>query len=332
MFQVGEFFSGIGAMHLALQEAKINGKVSIAFDINQVANATYSHNFDGLKPTTKLVEHLSKEFFERLALDAWLLSPPCQPFTRGGLQRDHLDPRSVGLLHLINVLRDIKVPPTFVFLENVLNFEVSECRRLLLDALVQRGFVFEEYLVSPMDPYIGIPNDRLRYYLIARRHCCQVVQRESKIIRSFSEIYPSGPFKEIRPISAYLLHSQDDTLNVPVKYITEYKNYRHDIVHPLDTKSTTFTKAYGSEYIIGTGSFLQTGNLELTDYPKDDPETLLSLNLRFFGPKEIASLHAFPDRFEFAPGTSRIQQYRLLGNSMNVQVVTVLLSRLFNEL
>lgn len=259
------------------------------------------------------------------------MSPPCQPFTRGGNQRDHEDERSAGLLYLIRVLKEMKNPPEYLFLENVLNFEKSECRRLLVEALTLRGYLFEEYLVSPMD--LNIPNDRLRYYLIARK-CASSTSRD--IITSFTEVY--GNIDHLRTekntISDYLQpeNDSDPTLQIPSRYLTDYKNYRHDIVHPSDTRSTTFTKAYGSDYIIGTGSFLQTKWLELREYAKDDPEVLMTLGLRWFAPEEVMALQGFPTNFKFAPGTSRIQQYRLLGNSMNVTVVGVLLKRLVLEL
>ena len=126
---------------------------------------------------------------------------------------------------------------------------------------------------------------------------------------------------------------------VPSRYLTDYKNYRHgirrvafcvDIVKPCDFSCTTFTKAYASKYIIGTGSFLQTAAFDL-EYAKDDPEALLKVGLRFFTPTEIALLHGFPvgNGFEFPEGLALIQQYRLLGNSLNIKVVALILRRLF---
>lgn len=113
-----------------------------------------------------------------------------------------------------------------------------------------------------------------------------------------------------------------------------------DIANPNETRSTTFTKAYGSRYIIGTGSFLQTKRLDLQFEP-DDQATLLTLGLRYFTPMEIALLHAFPvidptktlrvkHGFEFLPEITTAQQYRLLGNSLNVRVVALLLKYSFN--
>lgn len=82
-----------------------------------------------------------------------------------GKKKDVDDPRSASLLHLIHLLGIMSSPPKLLFLENVKNFEVSEARQRLLAILVRRKYTFEEFLVSPTS--IGIPNTRLRYYLLA---------------------------------------------------------------------------------------------------------------------------------------------------------------------
>lgn len=75
-------------------------------------------------------------------------------------------------------------------------------------------------------------------------------------------------------------------------------------------------------------------------FEPDDQATLLTLGLRFFTPTEIALLHALPViddartssdlpyKFCFPPQVTIPQQYRLLGNSLNVRVVSRILSYL----
>ncbi|KAJ3029625.1 UNVERIFIED_CONTAM: tRNA (cytosine-5-)-methyltransferase [Siphonaria sp. JEL0065] len=166
-----EFFCGIGGLHYGLQYSQSDSpittiKVPAAFDINHVTNAIYTHNFK-TQPLQTAIEKLSKKDLDKYQATTWLLSPPCQPFTRGGKKLDHKDARSKGLLHLINLLPTLDFPPTYILLENVLNFEVSRSRDLLVSMLVKEGYVFEEWLLSPLQ--FGIPNDRKRYYLTARR-------------------------------------------------------------------------------------------------------------------------------------------------------------------
>ncbi len=284
------------------------------------------------------MEHCDLKYYEKMATEAWLMSPPCQPFTRGGLKQDDKDNRSTGFLYLLNILEQMRNPPKYLFLENVLNFEVSKCHERMIAVLTKLGYEIEEYLVEPTDPWIGIPNARLRYYLSA-------VRKESPkpytghIYRSFVEVH--GPAPEtirMKTIGEYLLPEGDDpSFLVPQKYLTDYKNYRHDITKPSYTRSTTFTKSYGSKYIIGTGSFLQTKRLEL-EYANDDPEALVTVGLRFFTPLEIAKIHGLPIEesegrrvFKFPEEVTRANQYRLLGNSLNIKVVSFIFRRLFSN-
>lgn len=199
-----------------------------AYDNNRIANQVYQHNF-GLAPTSVNLEHLPTVHFSKLAADCWLLSPPCQPYTRGGKMLDDQDLRSTGLLHLIRVLDEMENPPCRIFLENVLNFEASQCRSRLVQVLARRGYAVEEYLISPNDSWVCIPNDRLRYYLAAVR-----VQEEpcplknNHIIKSLSEVLGDAGARQMQKISAFLrAEGSDPCFRVPEKYIRDYKNYRH---------------------------------------------------------------------------------------------------------
>lgn len=157
------------------------------------------------------------------------------------------------------------------------------------------------------------------------------------IYRSFENYFKETsqevcPLKESPPISDFIREPSSSTnYAVPLKYLTDYIDYRHDIVKPSSRRSTTFTKAYGSKHIIGTGSFLQTLHLDL-EYSPDDRVVLPTLGLRFFTPTEIALLHDFPiesEEFSFPASVNDSQKYRLLGNSMNIRVVAMMFKILF---
>ena len=324
-----------------MKESGVEADVTAAFDINSVANECYEHNFPHLKVTRVNIEHLPVEYFDKLSVDGWLMSPPCQPYTRGGKLLDAEDPRARGFLYLTSVLGQMTKPPSYVFIENVLNFEVSQCHKAFMQVLSLRGYQVHEFLVCPSDPFVGIPNDRLRYYLIAYK--AEEAKVSGHIFKSFAEFFNTCPrikedlrveTRELSNIGNYLRGSENDNAKyaVPMKYLTDYINYRHDIVNAESTRSTTFTKAYGSKHIIGTGSFLQTKRLDQV-YEPDDREVLPTLGLRFFSPFEIGLLHAFPmedGQFKFPAKINDAQRYRLLGNSLNVRVVALLFRILFN--
>ncbi|XP_051061810.1 tRNA (cytosine(38)-C(5))-methyltransferase isoform X2 [Phodopus roborovskii] len=140
--RVLELYSGIGGMHHALRESCVPAHVVAAIDVNTVANEVYKHNFPHTHLLAKTIEGISLEEFDKLSFNMILMSPPCQPFTR------------------------LQKLPKYILLENVKGFEVSSTRELLIQTIEACGFQHQEFLLSPSS--LGIPNSRLRYFLIAK--------------------------------------------------------------------------------------------------------------------------------------------------------------------
>lgn len=247
------------------------------------------------------------------------------------------------------------------------------------------GFQYQEFLLSPSS--LGIPNSRLRYFLIAKLQseplCFQapgqilmefpnsgtvqpqeyavveegklrVRTREPDVCLDSSSTQCSGQdsilFKHETAAVMDRKRQQDSDLSVqmlkgfledgdtaqyllPAKSLLRYALLL-DIVKPTSRRSMCFTKGYGS-YIEGTGSVLQTAEdvqieniyKSLPDLPPEEKIAKLSmLKLRYFTPKEIANLLGFPPEFGFPEKTTVKQRYRLLGNSLNVHVVSKLLT------
>lgn len=112
-----------------------------------------------------------------------------------------------------------------------------------------------------------------------------------------------------------------------------------DICHPEERRSTCFTKAY-THYANGTGSVLSNISKKSIENifekcevlsPEDKLEHLQRIKLRYFTPREVARIMCFPDNFSFPREMTRKQCYRLLGNSINVKVVSHLICILINE-
>ncbi|KAJ1845154.1 hypothetical protein LPJ73_004949, partial [Coemansia sp. RSA 2703] len=157
----------------------------MSFDMNENANSVYEHNF-GMRPNNKAIDYLETNDIDRHKADCWLLSPPCQPYTRGGKYLDDEDPRARGLIHLLKLMPKLKHVPSYVLLENVMNFENSVSRRLLVETLGSLGFEIHECLLSPVQ--FGIPNNRLRYFLVATRRE-QYVQASADERKKYTDEY-----------------------------------------------------------------------------------------------------------------------------------------------
>eukprot|EP00923_Selenidium_pygospionis_P027265 GHVN01048988.1.p1 GENE.GHVN01048988.1~~GHVN01048988.1.p1 ORF type:complete len:101 (+),score=6.47 GHVN01048988.1:30-332(+) len=74
-----EFFSGLGGMRLAAAKVPRLARI-FSYDINLLANETYHANF-GDHPSKRSIENLSLKEVDGVA-NLWLMSPPCQPYTR----------------------------------------------------------------------------------------------------------------------------------------------------------------------------------------------------------------------------------------------------------
>nr|ALB00266.1 tRNA (cytosine(38)-C(5))-methyltransferase [Brachionus koreanus] len=164
--RVLELYSGIGGMHCAFNLSAIPGEIIAAVDINHHANMVYKHNFKNTKILQKTIEGMKLEEYDSLDFDCILMSPPCQPFTRQGKQSGSSDNRAQSFLALIDIIPKLKKKPKFILMENVKGFDKDEARNIFIRMLKKENYSYQEFLLSPIQ--FGIPNSRLRYFLIAR--------------------------------------------------------------------------------------------------------------------------------------------------------------------
>ena len=89
---------------------------------------------------------------------------------------------------------------------------------------------------------------------------------------------------------------------------------------------------YFDRYCEGTGSVLQGAGdqADLDEAFKKFAQTgdvaeLSRLRLRYFTPKEISSMLGFPPDFSFPNDVTLKQKFKVLGNSLNVIVVSLLI-------
>jgi tRNA (cytosine38-C5)-methyltransferase len=129
------------------------------------------------------------------------------------------------------------------------------------------------------------------------------------------------------------LPAQREMLAIPDAIAKRNAAWCFDICTPESTHSACFTSSYG-RYVRGTGSILYTGSdaavsqrlqprslAQDREFDADWAKELdVSKDLRYFSGPEIAKLFGFPATFEFPPSCSLKQQWKLIGNSINVRV------------
>ncbi|RUS16658.1 hypothetical protein BC937DRAFT_90955 [Endogone sp. FLAS-F59071] len=255
-----EFYSGIGGMHYAALLANWDAQVLKAFDINTTANEIYAYNFGKRTVTQRNIEALSLDFYDKLEANIWTMSPPCQPYTRTGLKNGSKDVRAKSFLYLMDMLPKMKHPPSYILVENVKGFEDSDTRNLLVEALITSNYTFQEFLLTPLQ--LGIPNSRLRYYLLAkRRPLCFAIAPTTTLLGyvPFSErlnrefVDKRGQLVKdetemeglvVEDLRGYLENGEEVNVEeflVPENILIKYGR-AFDIVKPSSKRSCCFTK------------------------------------------------------------------------------------------
>ena len=293
-FRVLELYCGIGGCSAALPRGV---EVVAAIDINTTALEVYRWNFQ--HPTLPLnLDFVSPRDLDRQAADLWWLSPPCQPFTVRGLQRDTEDRRTLSFLRLIDCLSECL--PTFLALENVPGFRGSGTHTRLRSVLDELGYEVQEIVLCPTE--LGIPNRRERLFLVAG-------------------LAPLRPLRRPRPapspLEAFLDRQPPAALWIDRDLLNRYREAL-SIVNPRQPTAVAscFTSAYGRSPV-RSGSYLDTMS-----------------GARRFSPEEILRLLGFPPDFTLPPDLTMRKAWSLVGNSLSVPAVRHVLSaipRLAND-
>lgn len=283
----------------------------------------------------KNIEALNLNEIKELNIDTILMSPPCQPFTRVGLQKDKADARTNSLFQVLEIIKNLP-SLNYILLENVVGFEKSETRDYVVKA-INDSFNYKELILSPCQ--FGVPNSRRRYYLLAKRKDLKFIFTDPSLVdnipQEIQKVLPRKFTSEMTLKDFILLDDLfDEEYLIPENTLEKRFNVL-DIRSPDSKGSCCFTKAYPT-YAEGTGSVYSPLSSEIVkkiikdpknhnDKSNDSLELIKTLKLRYFSPKQVSQLMCFPDDFTFPNDVTRKQRYRLLGNSINVHVVSQLI-------
>lgn len=349
MVVVLELFSGIGGMRCGLSEG-VGSEQHLKFtsiDLNEFCNKVYNESF-GDRPLTLDICALNVDWFEKLKADVWTMSPPCQPYSRQGKGLGSRDERGKPLHHLIHVIDQLVHAPKLIIVENVKNFEESDSFHILKTKLERKGYSLYGYLLNPL--YLGFPNSRLRFFLVAVLDG----KKNEFMIRCNDLSYPEFDRLDLvnwhqKIIRDFLCphHDTECGLEVPESLLAKPASFAFDIVSKQSKQCLCFTRSY-KKYINGTGSVLinldhsvvqsmvtETDEKQRPKFGNLKSMTELEGSLRYFCPLEAARLNGFNVNDDIAPWSLRfndacrgnIQYYRAVGNSLNPHVVAFLVKR-----
>ena len=271
MMKALEFYSGIGGLHYSLSEARgDSAEVLAAFDVNPLANKVYERNH-GIRPNASDIGSLKPAYLDAYEADVWLLSPPCQPYTRQGLQLGSQDPRAESFILLLEKIEKLENPPNYLLIENVVGFEKSSTREYLIATMKRNNYTTQEFVVSPLD--LGVPYSRSRYFCIAKRQPLRFSNPQGDF--QFVPKPPQWNWKEEEGegeeeeeerklmIKDFLVDTSDDDDRFFVKKAVKDKYLDCiDIVTPFSSRCCCFTKSY-FKFFKGTGSVIAVNAIPL---------------------------------------------------------------------
>lgn len=347
--RVCEFYCGVGVMHAALTRcARTPGRafnVVGAFDINPNACDAYEKNW-GARPSQKSLVSVPMKTLEKLEADAWVMSPPCQPFTRQGLKKDVDDGRAESFMRLVDEMAkmDATQRPKYVFVENVVGFETSKVREILIGALREMAFHTQEFILTPS--MFGVPYSRPRYFMCARStqpfaDAADEIRRspprgelshKREWIPGYEETRDADV--DVAPLSRFM-DLDDDVSSLWDTHAVKQEDVNRamgtiDIVTAKDVTCNCFTKSY-FKYVKGTGSVVANRPVDKSTWDGEMRADKDGVRLRYFTVKEVTRLHSLPDDFAWPDNLTLRQRYTLLGNSMSVACVAPLFDYLFSS-
>ncbi|KAH9836755.1 S-adenosyl-L-methionine-dependent methyltransferase [Rhodofomes roseus] len=326
-----EFYSGIGGLHRALTESRVDGQVVRAFDWDQSSCRVYAANYGKDIMQRVDISTLDADALAAHQADLWLMSPSCQPYTvLNPLAKGAEDPRAKSFIHIIEDVLPRMVSsnthPRYMLIENVAGFETSSTRQRLLDTLSGLGYNVLELLLTPLQ--FGIPNSRLRYYLLVKAKPLQFANvgedAAQAVWRHIPGLAPdwvdtrmqSGPREvvvdgraadSVAEIRQYLDPPLEDgqlhPCAVPDRVLEKWGRL-FDIILPSARRSCCFTRGY-SKMAERSGSVLQMNEeLDTTSIfdrflaaqalgQENAVRILDPLRLRYFSPTELLRIFCF---------------------------------------
>ena len=158
-----DLFSGCGGMSLGFQNAGFN--IEAAYDNWQPAIKIYEKNFSHPIYEVDLGDKDAINHIINYSPEIIIGGPPCQDFSIAG-RRNEQSGRADLTISFTRIVSKIK--PEWVVMENVYNIKKSKILPQSIDILKKAGYGITSQVLDAS--YLGVPQARKRYFLIAHQH------------------------------------------------------------------------------------------------------------------------------------------------------------------
>ena len=300
-------FAGIGAFHIAMDQAGIDSECVYAFEYESHLQDLYEENF-GIRPFGDVRELNLDSIPDH---DLFCFGFPCTPFTTltppvFGKGFDH---RKGDLFEYSRKVLEIKRPDYFL-LENVPALKaMTHIYRYIIRSLAKLGYNMYEYILSPHQ--FGIPQFRRRIFIVGSKDPITriLVPRQSILDRSCS--------KTVRSILEHgTLAESCNNLNPKKRPFLEKPE--------VDKDKNFISFRYGGNKPLYNDLDTDITGAILT-YPHSNPIIFDHgiKDWRHFSTNECASLQCIPKNLKLPEKKTNI--YRVLGNTINISVIRSIL-------
>ena len=278
---VYDLFAGCGGLALGFEAA---GFQTVGFEKEADPAATYNGNLRGRchLRTLSVGQDLGQK------ADVIIGGPPCQPFSVGGLQEGHADPRN-GFPAFLSAVERYR--PRLAIFENVRGMLYGNKRYFehILDALAAMGYTVEHRLLNAVR--FGVPQRRERLFTVGHHggwawpEPVGLAFTAGDALGALAWSVPSG--------ARFLTESMD-------RYVATYER-KSKCVRPRDLHLDRPSRTLTCRNLNGA-----TGDMQRVRLP-DGRRRRLTV-------REGARLQSFPDWFEFRGGEG--SQFNQVGNAV----------------
>jgi DNA (cytosine-5)-methyltransferase 1 len=242
---------------------------------------------------------------------------PCQPFSIAGMQKGFNDERSNIFWKILEIIK-IK-QPDIVILENVKNLQSHDKGKtfnIIIENITKLNY-FVKYKVLNTYKITHIPHNRERIYIIAFRN--------KKIYDTFNFDFPNVKNKNITDFLE---------TNILDKYYYTDKSIIYDKLKESVTKniSTNTIYQYRRYYVReNKNNVCPTLTCNMGTGGHNVPLLMDDKGIRKLTPRECFNLQGFPNDY-ILPNLSSNKLYSLAGNSVSIDVVSLIANRIVSLL